>query len=65
VEKCCPLTINIQTMMCKPERAFIAKVYNAIFNNVSCGRTALLIVYDEHGGIYDQFRHRSVRPRRV
>jgi len=32
----------------------IAKVYNAIFNNVELWKsTALLIVYDEHGGIYD------------
>ena len=33
---------------------FIATVYNAIRNNPKLwGNTALLIVYDEHGGIYD------------
>jgi len=33
---------------------FISKVYNAIFENEALwGSTALLIVYDEHGGIYD------------
>jgi phospholipase C len=33
---------------------FIASVYNAIKQNVSLWQsTALLIVYDEHGGIYD------------
>ncbi|MBV9268089.1 MAG: hypothetical protein JO061_18115, partial [Acidobacteriaceae bacterium] len=34
--------------------SFIASVYNAIRNNASLWRTtALLILYDEHGGIYD------------
>lgn len=34
--------------------AFIAQVYNAIRNNAALwSSTALLIVYDEHGGIYD------------
>ena len=33
---------------------FINNVYNAIFNNETLwNSTALLIVYDEHGGIYD------------
>ena len=33
---------------------FINNVYNAIFNNEQLWKsTALLIVYDEHGGIYD------------
>jgi phospholipase C len=33
---------------------FISRVYNAIFDNVELWEsTALLIVYDEHGGIYD------------
>ena len=33
---------------------FIAQVYNAIFDNPDVwNSTALLIVYDEHGGIYD------------
>src|SRR6266446_263432 len=33
---------------------FINNVYNAIFNNEELWKTtALLIVYDEHGGIYD------------
>ena len=33
---------------------FIATVYNAIFNNAELWKsTALLIVYDEHGGTYD------------
>lgn len=33
---------------------FIASVYNAIFGNPDLWKsTALLIVYDEHGGIYD------------
>ena len=34
--------------------AFIAQVYNAIHNNPTLwSSTALLIVYDEHGGIFD------------
>jgi phospholipase C len=33
---------------------FIASIYNAIFDNPDVWKsTALLIVYDEHGGIYD------------
>ncbi len=33
---------------------FIARTYNAIFQNTDLWKsTALLIVYDEHGGIYD------------
>src|SRR5216683_4712496 len=33
---------------------FISKVYNSIFDNPELWKsTALLIVYDEHGGIYD------------
>jgi phospholipase C len=32
---------------------FIASVYNAIRTSPLWGSTALLIVYDEHGGIYD------------
>jgi phospholipase C len=33
--------------------AFIASVYNAIKNSPVWPNTALLVVYDEHGGIYD------------
>jgi len=36
---------------------FINKVYNAIFSNEELWKTtALLIVYDEHGGIYDHVK---------
>jgi phospholipase C len=33
--------------------AFIASIYNAVKNSPSWPNTALLVVYDEHGGIYD------------
>jgi phospholipase C len=33
--------------------AFIASIYNAIKNSPLWPNTALLVVYDEHGGIYD------------
>jgi phospholipase C len=37
----------------KAGERFIAMVYNAVRTSPAWGRTALLIVYDEHGGIYD------------
>jgi len=33
--------------------AFIASIYNAVKNSPLWPNTALLVVYDEHGGIYD------------
>ncbi len=43
--------------------SLIATVYNAIRNNASLWRsTALLIVYDEHGGIYDHVPPPSCMP---
>ena len=42
---------------------FIASVYNAIHANPSLWRnTALLIVYDEHGGIYDHVPPPACKP---
>jgi phospholipase C len=42
---------------------FIAEIYNAIFDNPDVWKsTALLIVYDEHGGIYDHVSPPSLRP---
>lgn len=42
---------------------FMAQVYNAIRNNPTLWRsTALLIVYDEHGGIYDHVTPPSCTP---
>jgi phospholipase C len=42
---------------------FINKVYNAIFNNEELWKsTALLIVYDEHGGIYDHVKPQDCTP---
>jgi phospholipase C len=43
---------------------FIASIYNAIFDNADLWKsTALLIVYDEHGGIYDHVPPPSLDPR--
>jgi phospholipase C len=42
---------------------FINKVYNAIFSNEELWKTtALLIVYDEHGGIYDHVKPPDCAP---
>ncbi len=42
---------------------FIAAIYNAIFDNpVLWKSTVLLIVYDEHGGIYDHVPPPNLRP---
>jgi phospholipase C len=42
---------------------FIASIYNAIFDNPDVWKsTALLIVYDEHGGIYDHVPPPKLRP---
>jgi phospholipase C len=41
----------------------IAQTYNAIFDNPDVWKsTALLVVYDEHGGIYDHVPPPSLRP---
>ena len=46
--------ISIRTTTFSAGEIFIASVYNAIFGNPDLWKsTALLIVYDEHGGIYD------------
>jgi phospholipase C len=42
---------------------FISRVYNAIFDNPDLWKsTALLVVYDEHGGIYDHVPPPSCTP---
>ena len=42
---------------------FIAAIYNAIFDNPDVWKsTVLLIVYDEHGGIYDHVAPPNLRP---
>jgi phospholipase C len=42
---------------------FISQVYNAIFDNQQLwASTALLVVYDEHGGIYDHVMPPSCTP---
>jgi phospholipase C len=42
---------------------FIASIYNAIFDNPKVWKsTLLLIVYDEHGGIYDHVPPPQLRP---
>lgn len=41
---------------------FIAQIYNAIKNSPLWPNTALLIVYDEHGGIYDHVVPPACKP---
>lgn len=46
--------------------SFIADIYNRIRNNPNLwSNTALLIVYDEHGGIYDHVPPPTLPPERV
>jgi len=45
-------TISIRTMTLGGE-LFIASIYNAVKNSPLWPNTALLVVYESHGGIYD------------